>query len=148
MFGKVTKQAGVAIIGQTGDLAPADKRVYATRDITATVDNISLITASILSKKLAAGLESLVMDVKVGSGAFMPTYEASEELAKSIVAVANGAGTNTTAILTDMNQVLASSAVTRWKCVKQYVSSLANTAIRVCWKSLWRRVRKCWYLAS
>lgn len=110
VFGEVTKEAGVAIIGQTGDLAPADKRVYATRDITATVDNISLITASILSKKLAAGLESLVMDVKVGSGAFMPTYEASEELANSIVAVANGAGTNTTAILTDMNQVLASSA--------------------------------------
>ncbi|WP_070962475.1 thymidine phosphorylase [Vibrio sonorensis] len=110
VFGLVTKDAGVAIIGQTGDLAPADKRVYATRDITATVDNISLITASILSKKLAAGLESLVMDVKVGSGAFMPTYQASEELAKSIVAVANGAGTQTTAILTDMNQVLASSA--------------------------------------
>ncbi|OIQ25187.1 thymidine phosphorylase [uncultured Vibrio sp.] len=110
VFGQVTKEAGVAIIGQTGDLAPADKRVYATRDITATVDNISLITASILSKKLAAGLDSLVMDVKVGSGAFMPTYEASEELAKSIVAVANGAGTRTTAILTDMNQVLASSA--------------------------------------
>ncbi|MBV7260404.1 thymidine phosphorylase [Photobacterium sp. WH24] len=110
VFGQVTKSAGVAIIGQTGDLAPADKRVYATRDITATVDNISLITASILSKKLAAGLESLVMDVKVGSGAFMPTYEASEELAKSIVAVANGAGTKTTALLTDMNQILASSA--------------------------------------
>jgi thymidine phosphorylase len=110
VFAQVVKQAGVAIIGQTGNLAPADKRVYATRDITATVDNISLITASILSKKLAAGLDSLVMDVKVGSGAFMPTYEASEALAKSIVAVANGAGTNTTAILTDMNQVLASSA--------------------------------------
>ncbi|MFV0576216.1 MAG: thymidine phosphorylase [Vibrio sp.] len=110
VFGEVTKDAGIAIIGQTGDLAPADKRVYATRDITATVDNITLITASILSKKLAAGLESLVMDVKVGSGAFMPTYEASEELAQSIVAVANGAGTKTTALLTDMNQVLASSA--------------------------------------
>ncbi|EOD79461.1 Thymidine phosphorylase [Grimontia indica] len=110
VFGKVTKEAGVAIIGQTGDLAPADKRVYATRDVTATVDNISLITASILSKKLAAGLESLVMDVKVGSGAFMPTYEKSEELAKSIVAVANGAGTRTSSLLTDMNQVLASSA--------------------------------------
>lgn len=110
VFGQVTKDAGVAIIGQTGDLAPADKRVYATRDVTATVDNISLITASILSKKLAAGLGSLVMDVKVGSGAFMPTYEASEELAKSIVAVANGAGTKTTALLTDMNQVLASTA--------------------------------------
>lgn len=110
VFGQVTKDAGVAIIGQTGDLAPADKRVYATRDVTATVDNISLITASILSKKLAAGLGSLVMDVKVGSGAFMPTYKASEELAKSIVAVANGAGTKTTALLTDMNQVLASTA--------------------------------------
>ena len=110
LFGEVTKHAGVAIIGQTGNLAPADKRVYATRDITATVDNISLITASILSKKLAAGLDALVMDVKVGSGAFMPTYQASEELAKSIVAVANGAGTKTAAILTDMNQVLASSA--------------------------------------
>lgn len=110
VFGEVTKDAGVSIIGQTGDLAPADKRVYGIRDITATVDSISLITASILSKKLAAGLDSLVMDVKVGSGAFMPTYEASEELAKSIVAVANGAGTKTTAILTDMNQVLASSA--------------------------------------
>ncbi len=110
VFGKVVKEAGVAIIGQTGDLAPADKRVYATRDVTATVDNISLITASILSKKLAAGLDSLVMDVKVGSGAFMPTYDASEELAKSIVAVANGAGTKTTALLTDMNQVLASTA--------------------------------------
>lgn len=110
VFSDVTRQAGVAIIGQTGNLAPADKRLYATRDITATVDNISLITASILSKKLAAGLESLVMDVKVGSGAFMPTYEESEHLAKSIVGVANGAGTKTTAILTDMNQVLASSA--------------------------------------
>ncbi len=109
-FGQVTKEAGVAIIGQTGNLAPADKRVYAVRDITSTVDNLSLITSSILSKKLAAGLDSLVMDVKVGSGAFMPTLEASEQLAKSIVAVANGAGTKTTAILTDMNQVLASSA--------------------------------------
>ncbi|WP_025738559.1 thymidine phosphorylase [Salinivibrio socompensis] len=110
VFGDVTRDAGVAIIGQTGSLAPADKRVYATRDVTATVDNISLITASILSKKLAAGLDALVMDVKVGSGAFMPTYEDSEALAKSIVGVANGAGTKTSALLTDMNQVLASSA--------------------------------------
>lgn len=110
VFGDVTRDAGVAIIGQTGSLAPADKRVYATRDVTATVDNISLITASILSKKLAAGLDALVMDVKVGSGAFMPTYQDSEALAKSIVGVANGAGTKTSALLTDMNQVLASSA--------------------------------------
>jgi thymidine phosphorylase len=110
LFRQVTKDVGVAIIGQTGDLAPADKRFYATRDITATVESISLITASILSKKLAAGLDGLVMDVKVGSGAFMPTYEKSQQLAESIVAVGNGAGTATSAILTDMNQVLASSA--------------------------------------
>ncbi|MDU5370736.1 MAG: thymidine phosphorylase [Enterobacter sp.] len=91
-------------------LAPADKRFYATRDITATVDSIPLITASILAKKLAEGLDALVMDVKVGSGAFMPTYELSEALAEAIVGVSNGAGVRTTALLTDMNQVLASSA--------------------------------------
>ncbi|MGL4249956.1 MAG: thymidine phosphorylase [Aeromonas sp.] len=109
-FLKVVKEVGVAIIGQTGDLAPADKRIYAVRDITATVESIAMITGSILSKKLASGLEALVMDVKVGSGAFMPTFAGSEALAKSIVAVANGAGCCTSALLTDMNQVLASSA--------------------------------------
>jgi len=110
LFRKAVKEAGVAIIGQTGDLAPADKRFYATRDITATVESIALITASILSKKLAAGLEALVMDVKAGSGAFMSTYEDSRALAQSIAEVATGAGTRTSALLTDMNQCLASSA--------------------------------------
>ncbi|MEK6306892.1 MAG: thymidine phosphorylase [Pantoea dispersa] len=109
-FRQIIKQVGVAIIGQTNSLAPADKRFYATRDITATVDSIPLITASILAKKLAEGLDALVMDVKVGSGAFMPTFEASQQLAQAIVGVANGAGCKTTALLTDMNQVLASSA--------------------------------------
>ena len=109
-FRDIIKHVGVAIIGQTNSLAPADKRFYATRDITATVDSIPLITASSLGKKLAEGLDALVMDVKVGSGAFMPTYEKSEQLAESIVQVANGAGCNTTALLTDMNEVLASSA--------------------------------------
>ncbi|KMJ44666.1 thymidine phosphorylase [Xenorhabdus khoisanae] len=109
-FRNIIRDVGVAIIGQTSSLAPADKRFYATRDITATVDSIPLITASILGKKLAEGLDALVMDVKVGSGAFMPTYEQSERLAESIVEVANGAGCKTTALLTDMNQVLASSA--------------------------------------
>ncbi|QGY30544.1 thymidine phosphorylase [Pantoea cypripedii] len=109
-FREIIKQNGVAIIGQTNSLAPADKRFYATRDITATVDSIPLITASILAKKLAEGLDALVMDVKVGSGAFMPTFEASEQLAQAIVGVANGAGCKTTALLTDMNQVLASTA--------------------------------------
>lgn len=110
LFRKVVGEAGVAIIGQTGDLAPADKRSYATRDVTATVESVDLITASILSKKLAAGLDALVMDVKVGKGAFMPTYALSKELAESIVEVAAGAGMKTTALLTDMNQPLASSA--------------------------------------
>ncbi|MCW2256386.1 thymidine phosphorylase [Providencia alcalifaciens] len=109
-FRDIISNVGVAIIGQTNSLAPADKRFYATRDITATVDSIPLITASILGKKLAEGLDALVMDVKVGSGAFMPTYEKSEQLAESIVKVANGAGCKTTALLTDMNEVLASSA--------------------------------------
>jgi thymidine phosphorylase len=110
LFKKIVKDVGVAIIGQTGNLAPADKRFYGIRDVTATVESIDLITASILSKKLAAGLDALVMDVKVGDGAFMPTYEDSKALAESIVKVANGAGTQTTALLTDMNQVLARSA--------------------------------------
>ena len=109
-FRKIIKEVGVAIIGQTSSLAPADKRFYATRDITATVDSIPLITGSILAKKLAEGLDALVMDVKVGNGAFMPTYELSGLLAEAIVGVANGAGVRTTALLTDMNQVLASSA--------------------------------------
>jgi len=109
-FRQIIKEVGVAIIGQTNSLAPADKRFYATRDITATVDSIPLITASILAKKLAEGLDALGMDVKVGSGAFMPTFEKSEALAQAIVGVANGAGCKPTALLTDMNQVLASSA--------------------------------------
>jgi len=110
VFRAQIKTVGVAIIGQTNSLAPADKRFYATRDITATVDSIPLITASILAKKLAEGLDALVMDVKVGSGALMPDYAQSVALAQAIVGVANGAGCRTTALLTDMNQVLASSA--------------------------------------
>ena len=109
-FQQIVRDAGCSIIGQTGDLAPADKRIYATRDVTATVESIPLITASILSKKLSAGLQTLVMDVKVGSGAFMPTPEKSRELARSIVDVGNGAGMKTTALLTDMNSPLAPCA--------------------------------------
>ncbi|SHE33143.1 thymidine phosphorylase [Modicisalibacter ilicicola DSM 19980] len=109
-FRRLVKEAGVAIIGQTADLAPADKRLYAVRDVTATVESLPLIVASILGKKLACGLDALVMDVKVGSGAFMPTYEASTELATTIAEVASRAGTPTTALLTDMSQPLAPCA--------------------------------------
>jgi thymidine phosphorylase len=109
-FRRVTREIGCAIIGQTADLAPADKRLYAIRDVTATVESIDLITASILSKKLAAGLQGLVMDVKFGSGAFMDNAEDARKLAESLVFVANGAGLPTSALLTDMNESLASSA--------------------------------------
>jgi len=109
-FQRVVGEAGCAIIGQTDDLAPADRRFYATRDVTATVESIPLITASILSKKLAAGLEGLVMDVKTGSGAFAADPAMARELAESIVAVANGAGLPTTALITDMDQVLGRTA--------------------------------------
>ncbi len=109
-FRRVVSEAGCAIIGQTADLAPADRRLYGIRDVTATVESIPLITASILSKKLAAGLDALCMDVKFGSGAFAPTREEAIELARSIVSVGNGAGMKTTALLTDMNQVLGHNA--------------------------------------
>lgn len=106
LFKKTVKEVGCAIIGQTGNLAPADKKIYALRDVCGTVESIPLITASILSKKLAAGLDCLVMDLKCGNGAFMPDLNSARELAHSITRVANLAHTKTTAILTDMNQVL------------------------------------------
>ena len=100
------KRAGCAIIGQTAELAPADGQLYAIRDVTATVESLSLITASILSKKLAAGLDGLIMDIKFGSGAFAVEFDTALELAESIVSVANEAGLPCTAFLTDMNQCL------------------------------------------
>lgn len=109
LFSKVTEEVGCAIIGQTANLAPADKRFYGVRDVTATVENLSLITASILSKKLAAGLGWLVLDVKFGNGAFMDDLDKARALAESLVSVANGAGTKTVALLTDMNEPLASA---------------------------------------
>jgi len=110
MFRKVVKSAGCAIIGQTADLAPADRRLYAIRDVTATVESVPLITASILAKKIAAGLQALVMDVKVGSGAFMSEVDKAEELASSIISTAARANLRTHAIITDMNECLGSTA--------------------------------------
>jgi thymidine phosphorylase len=119
--------AGCAIIGQTADLAPADRRLYAIRDVTATVESTPLITASILSKKLAAGLDALVMDVKVGSGAFLPELDAARDLAKSLVEVANGAGLRCAALLTDMGQCLGRSAGNALE-VREAIDLLAGRA--------------------
>jgi thymidine phosphorylase len=109
-FRETVRRAGCAIIGQTADLAPADRRLYAIRDVTATVESVPLITASILSKKLAAGLDCLVLDVKVGSGAFMTELKQARELAQALISVATGAGLKTTALITDMDEPLASAA--------------------------------------
>lgn len=109
-FKKVVKSVGCAVIGQTADLAPADRRLYAIRDVTGTVESVPLITASILSKKIAAGLDALVMDVKVGSGAFMSEIGRAIELADSIIGTAGKAGLQTNAIITDMNEVLGTTA--------------------------------------
>jgi thymidine phosphorylase len=109
-FRKTVREIGCAIIGQTADLAPADRRFYSIRDVTGTVESVPLITASILSKKIAAGLQGLVMDVKVGSGAFMGTQERAEELARSIIGTAAKAGLKTHALITDMNEVLGTTA--------------------------------------
>ncbi|MCA0042855.1 thymidine phosphorylase [Celeribacter litoreus] len=108
-FHQIVEQVGCAIVSATGSIAPADKRLYAIRDVTGTVESIDLITASILSKKLAAGLEALVLDVKCGSGAFMTTPEEAKALAQSLVTTANGAGCKTSALITDMNQPLCPS---------------------------------------
>ena len=109
VFQSIVKKIGCAIIGQTANLAPADQRLYATRDITATVESIDLITASILSKKLASGLDALVMDIKTGNGAFAADYKMAQELAQSIANVSSNSGVPTSCLITDMDQVLGHS---------------------------------------
>ena len=110
VFRQVVKDVGCAIIGQTSNLAPADKKLYSIRDIVGTVESLPLITSSILSKKIASGLKTLVLDVKVGNGSFNSTLEIAQNLAHSLVNVAKGAGLECEAILTNMNQVLGRSA--------------------------------------
>jgi thymidine phosphorylase len=107
---RVLRETGCAIVGASARVAPADRRLYAIRDVTATVESVPLITASILSKKLAAGLQFLVMDVKCGNGAFCTTPAAARELARSLIDVAHGASLPTTALVTDMSQVLGRTA--------------------------------------
>ena len=109
-FAAVVRDVGCAIVGQTDELAPADRRLYAIRDVTATVESRPLIVASILSKKLAVGAAGLVMDVKLGNGAFMRTYDDAAALGRAIAGVANAAGLPTRALLTDMNECLGTTA--------------------------------------
>lgn len=109
-FQRAVRETGCAIVGQSAELAPADRRLYAIRDVTATVESIPLITASILSKKLAAGLDALVMDVKTGSGALMPPLPQSRALARLLVDTGTAAGLPTRALITDMDQPLADCA--------------------------------------
>jgi thymidine phosphorylase len=124
---------GCAIIGATGDIAPADRRLYAIRDVTGTVESIDLITASILSKKLAAGLQALVLDVKVGSGAFMKTMDRAEALARSLVATAEGAGCRSAALITDMNQPLAASAGNALEVLEVMDTMTGNAVNQALW---------------
>jgi len=133
MLRKVVGEVGCAIVGATDEIAPADKRLYGIRDISGTVESIDLITASILSKKLAVGLDALVLDVKVGSGAFMATVEDAQALAESLVKTANDAGCRTSALMTDMNQSLGQSAGNALE-VLEVMETLTGTSVN---EALW-----------
>jgi thymidine phosphorylase len=132
-FRKQVADLKCAIVAASADLAPADKRLYAIRDVSGTVESIDLITASILSKKLAAGLEALVLDVKCGSGAFMKTPERAEALARALVATAQGAGCMTSALITDMSQPLATAAGNALEVI-EVMETLTGTSVNT---ALW-----------
>lgn len=121
-------QIGCAIVSASAEIAPADRRLYAIRDVSGTVESIDLITASILSKKLAAGLQALVLDVKCGSGAFMKTPQDAEALAVSLVATAKGAGCKTSALITDMTQPLATAAGNALEVI-EVMETLTGTSV-------------------
>ncbi len=122
-YKKIISEIGVCLIGQTKDIAPADKKIYALRDVTATVESIPLISSSIMSKKLAEGINSLVLDVKTGQGAFMTTYEKSEELAKSLISIGEKAGIRTMAYISNMNQPLGNK-IGNWLEIVECIDSL------------------------
>ena len=125
---RLVRDIGCAIVGASADIAPADKRLYAIRDVTGTVESIDLITASILSKKLAAGLEALVLDVKVGSGAFLPDPDQAEALARALVSTAQGAGCMARALITDMDEPLIAAAGNALEVI-EVMETLTGTAV-------------------
>ncbi|MDE3080470.1 MAG: thymidine phosphorylase [Paracoccaceae bacterium] len=130
---RITGEIGCAIVAANAEIAPADRRLYAIRDVTGTVESIDLITASILSKKLAAGLEALVLDVKVGSGAFMKTLDEGRALALALVTTAQGAGCMTRALITDMSQPLATAAGNSLEMI-EVMETLTGTSVNA---ALW-----------
>ena len=133
-FKKVVKDVGCAIIGQTSNLAPADKKLYSIRDVVGTVESIPLITSSILSKKIASGIKSLILDVKVGNGSFNSNLNIAESLAKSLVSVAKGANLKCEALITDMNQILGTSAghsLEVIECVEYLTTKKRNNRLQI-----------------
>lgn len=122
-FQQMLKEIGVSMIGQTEQIAPADKKLYALRDVTGTVESIPLISASIMSKKLAEGIDALVLDVKVGNGAFMKTFDRAAELAKNLIAIGENSGKSVIAILTNMDEPLG-YAVGNWLEMRESVEAL------------------------
>ena len=132
-FQKIVKDVGCAIIGQTSELAPADKKLYSIRDVVGTVESVPLIVSSILSKKISSGIKNLVIDVKVGNGSFNPTLEIAEKLANALVKVAKNSNLKCSAILTDMNQVLGNNvgnALEVEECIEYFINKKSNNRLK------------------